>query len=585
MANKDYASITAQPVGAPTKMRAEQIKSEDGFNSLAVDLEALRGQVKDIIGYSDYKEAISGSLAAVQMSDLANHIDASEVGSARKLIIKKHVDVALSASIHGDIVVDGNAKVGNLNTTAGSIVFHDASKMLMDNANLKFDGSDLFVPSLKDAALTSGRVVYAAAGGKLVDNSGLTFDGTDLTMASAVVSDLTSGRVVYAGASGALVDSSEMTFGAGGLTLSKDLVARSGSFSGDVTVSGNLNVMGATTTVDTQNLLVKDAKIVISSGGIVDGAGLYLADDAAGENIRWATADGGKWIASDKFAADTLQALDLSSALVWADADGNLVEVSASNFASYLAAGFGIDSVTTGTIVATEYTAGTGMHKSGFQFYIGQAVETTSNVTFAGVTAYLTGSGLTDGKLLKNTNGLVVNASMDDYIDAGTGVTQSMSGDKAVISIGQSVDTTATVTFDKVQLDGSTAYVDGGAGYLLLGFNGGSIPVAESGQVALAGFASTSIIGALNELAAGTAGGKGKWSKTIASAGTLVSFAGADRISTGSGAPAFPADLGRVDIYLNGQLMAASDISSISGANVTFSFNVQTDDVVVAVIR
>lgn len=690
MANKDYASISLQPSGSFTKVRAEQIKSEDGFNSLAIDLEALRGQVKDILGAADYKEDIIASYGNVQLGDLAQHIDASAVGAARTMVVKKNLQVALSASIVGDLTVDGAAQFNSLTSTAGALVFHNASKVIIDNPGLKYDavgsalvapqfqgsnltatripfadanknlvdnsglvwdGSDLIAASAKVSDLTSGRVVYAGAGGALVDNTGLVFDGTDLVMASAKVSDLTATRVVYAGASGALVDSAEMTFGAGGLTLAKDLVARSGSFSGDLTIDGNLNVMGATTTVDTQNLLVKDAKIVISSGGLVDGAGIYLADDSAGENIRWATADGGKWIASDKFAADTMQALDLSEAIVYADASGNLVEVTAAQFAGYMAAGFGIDAVTTGTIDATEYTAGTGMHKSGFQFYIGQAVETTSQVQFAGVTAYLTGSGLTDGKLLKNANGLVVDASITDYIAEGTGVHKSLAGDVLTLSIGQavettsavtfanitdsglsasrlmasdaskklvsvdlmnwvagtanqvivsddadgsvtlslpqSIDTAATVEFGKVWLDGhgaNDAYIDGGSQYLELGFKGGSIPVAQSGQVALSGFTATSIIGALNELAAGSAGGKGKWvySHSGAAAASHTFTSGEFLGSASAVAPALSA---YTDVYLNGQLMVNGSDYSVSGAAVTLTFNMQAGDVLVAIIR
>jgi hypothetical protein len=91
----------------------------------------------------------------------------------------------------------------------------------------------------------------------------LEVDG-ESTLASAIVEDLTNTRVTFAGAGGALVDDAKMTFASGVLTVSGS------TFSKDVTIVGNLTVQGATTTVDTQNLIVADAKIVISSGGIVD---------------------------------------------------------------------------------------------------------------------------------------------------------------------------------------------------------------------------------------------------------------------------------------------------------------------------
>jgi len=312
------------------------------------------------------------------------------------------------------------------------------------SVNVDVDG-EARLASAKVEDLTSGRIVFASAGGELVDNSALAFDGTDLIVGSAKVSDLTNGRVVYAGASGALVDSAEMTFGAGGLTLAKDLSARSGSFSGDVTVSGNLNVMGATTTIDTQNLLVKDAKIVISSGSLVDGAGIYLGDDNAGENIRWATADGGKWIASDKFAADEIQALDLSSALVYADASGNLKEVTDQQLAD---------------AIEGRLVAGTGVSISeagaAITIAIGQPVATTDAVTFAVVT----GSNLTASRLMaSNGSKAMVSADLYAWV-AGTANQVSVADDadgSITLSLPQSIHTDADVEFDSLKLGDNVA--------------------------------------------------------------------------------------------------------------------------------
>ena len=46
MSLKIYSAVS----GSLTKMRAEQVKSEDGLETLSGDLAALRGQVADIIG-------------------------------------------------------------------------------------------------------------------------------------------------------------------------------------------------------------------------------------------------------------------------------------------------------------------------------------------------------------------------------------------------------------------------------------------------------------------------------------------------------------------------------------------------------
>jgi hypothetical protein len=137
-------------------------------------------------------------------------------------------------------------------------------------------------------------------------------------------------------------------------------------------------------------------------------------------------------------------------------------------------------------------------------------------------------------------------------------------------------------------VDGSDLKIEAAA-FMKLKDSEGTYELAKAGEYALfdAAFSATSIVGALVELAAGTAGGKGKWAQVVSSAGATVTFVGADQVGPGSAAPAFPADLGRVDFYVNGQLMADADVSSCTaaGAAVTFSFAVQPDDVVVAVIR
>lgn len=440
--------------------------------------------------------------------------------------------------------------------------------------------------SAKVEDLTSGRIVYASSGGELVDSANLTFDGTDLTAASAKVTDLTSGRVVYAGASGALIDSADMTFGAGGLTLAKDLFASTGSFSGDLKVDGNLEVKGALTYINTQNLLVADAKIVISSGSIVDGAGIYLGDESAGENIRWATADGGKWIASDKFAADTIQALDLTEALVWADASGNLIEVSNQNLAdameARLSAGTGVSISEAGAVITVA---------------IGQPVATTDAVTFANVT----GSNLTASRLMAS-NGAKAMVSADLYAwVAGTANQVNVADDadgSITLSLPQSIHSGSSPEFLALNLgayadilaDGSNLKIAAAAELLLSGADG-QYQFAEAGDratfVTRYG-ASETIVGAINFLG-NSAGLTSKYSYdatgTVA-ADTDVAFTGLDVSAVGN---TDDKKNKRIDVYVNGQLLrlgASYDYVFGTGVSqIKFKFALQADDIATVIVR
>ena len=103
------------------------------------------------------------------------------------------------------------------------------------------------------------------------------------TLASAAVSDLTSGRVVLAGTSGELEDSAALAFN--GTQLDVD---------GDVVITGDLTVEGASTILETETVKVEDKNIEL---GVVatptdvtaDGGGITLKG-ATDKTINWLNA-------------------------------------------------------------------------------------------------------------------------------------------------------------------------------------------------------------------------------------------------------------------------------------------------------
>lgn len=453
--------------GSMTKVAAASAAAAD----LQDVLSHFAGAINRIHGAADFTDQDAGKFVHGTSQFIGILSASSHIQGASGL------EIAGQSDLHGLTHMYGDAQVDSLNATAdGALVFHNTGKKLRSNDKVKFDGNDLVVASAKVSDLTDTRVVFAGPSGSLVDSANMVFDGTDLTVASAKVSDLTATRVVFAGASGALVDDAQMTYAAGTLTVSGSTYSKSAAVAADLTVGGNatitgdLNVMGSTTTIDTQNLLVKDAKIVISSGSLVDGAGIYLDNDSAGENIRWATADGGKWIASDKLAADTLQALDLTSAIVWADASGNLVEISNQDLADAMEA---------------RLAAGTGVHISEagalITVAIGQPVETTSVVTFAAVT----GSNLTASRLMaSDANKVMVSADLSAWV-AGTANQVSVADDadgSITLSLPQNIDTNADVEFDTLKLGDYAA--DAGKAYKV-GASGSIVPAAWDEFVAI----------------------------------------------------------------------------------------------------
>lgn len=520
MSIKTYSGAGGIEAGvSSTKLRSEQIKSEDGFTSLAVDLEALRGQVKDIIGSDDYKEEITGEYAKVQIVDLAAHIDAS---GASSLSVKQAANVVGAFSVNTD----------------------------------KFS--------------------VAAATGNTAVKGTLDVDG-QATLASVNVEDLTSGRIVYAGASGELIDSAEMTFGAGGLTLAKDLSARSGSFSGDVTISGNLLVSGDTVTVNVGELTVEDKNILIAnvatpSDATADGAGITIKG-TTNKTILWVDASD-SFVFSEPVVAPSGSFLNLASRLAKSDAQGKLVNAEITDFVQGTA-----NQVVVGAV------NGSGMST----LSLPQSIHTDADVEFDTLKL---GDNVADaGKALKiGAAGEVIAAAWNEFvaIEANVGLELVQSGFKAEIGLAQDIRNTATIRFAKVELDGVDNYVDSNADGLVLhaGLAGDSIvfeydagKTIKLGTASLVGFTATDIMGALNEL---------KSAATAASKKAVYTVAGS-AVASGTDIKAslstdFLAELTGQNslVFVNGMLMQAGGTDyTLAGGALSFTFALQVGDVVV----
>jgi cytoskeletal protein CcmA (bactofilin family) len=317
-----------------TKLRVEQIKSEDGFTSLSVDLEALRGQVKDIIGSADYKEEITGEYAKVQIVDLAAHLDAS---GASSLSVKQAANVVGAFSVNTDkftiaaasgntmvngtfnakgaadldstLNVDGAAVMKSTLSVTGSADFLAAvvarstfnavgaadldSTLNVDGASdlhgavkaygtLEVDGESTLASAIIED-ITAQHIMFAGAAHEVSGSASLKWDGTDLIVGSAKVSDLTDARVTFAGADGALMDDAKMTFAAGVLTVSGSTYSANASIAGNLTVNGNFVVEGDTVTQNVTTVTTEDSVITLNkNASSVPAAGAGIEFEVSG---------------------------------------------------------------------------------------------------------------------------------------------------------------------------------------------------------------------------------------------------------------------------------------------------------------
>ncbi len=538
-----FLSSSVEPAlpHASTKLRAEQMKSEDGFNSLAADLFAIRSQIGAIIGEGyNYKENIDSF--DVQLAELNPHLSGSYTGNVLK--------------VKQDLGVEGNTVLGGGSGKDISFIGKSQTSLLVRNDNVVDLGDtgtrwkNVFAYDLHAKNLSNGRVPFVSAGGKLVDDADMSYD-----------------------------------------TATDVLSIKGSKFGENVEIAGNLTVQGTTTTINSTAVSVDDINIVLGDTAsptdlTANGGGITLKG-ATDKTIIWSNASG-YWQFSEGIAAPSGTLGNIKSA-PWlkADANGKVIAGDSAGFGTLLDA-----VLDAGTGVAIAVDASTKVSTVS----IGQPVATTDEVTFKSVI----GSDLTASRLMASNGSskMVSVADLSAWV-AGTAnrVSVANDGDGTITLSGpQDLHSGASPEFAALNLAaygdllavGSDLQIEAAA-FMKLKDSEGTYELAKAGEYALfdAAFSATSIVGALVELAAGTAGGKGKWAQVVSSAGATVTFVGADQVGPGSAAPAFPADLGRVDFYVNGQLMADADVSSCTaaGAAVTFSFAVQPDDVVVAVIR
>jgi hypothetical protein len=207
-------------------------------------------------------------------------VDAVQIGIAGNSEIDTSAGDLTLDSAGGHVIVDDHLSVTGLSTFTGEADFNGGATI--DNIQIGITGDN-------EIDTSSGNLTIDSAGGTVTVDDNLTVTtGNDL-----VVTDLTNTRVLLAGASSEITDSADLTFTGNVLTVvntidvttleATNLKAKDGTTSitisdgtgavgiaTNLTVTGNLTVLGAQTEVNTETLLVEDSLIevgLINSGG------------------------------------------------------------------------------------------------------------------------------------------------------------------------------------------------------------------------------------------------------------------------------------------------------------------------------
>lgn len=317
---------------------------------------------------------LSGTLAVNGVSDFA-----ANVYMAADLFVSGAMEVAQGLTVTGDRLevtgsfgVSGVSDFGDDVSIAGDvaiagdvqhrlyIVDTDANgNVIKDEAKLTFDGSLLLVTgsarlsddltveggditlsnsvSLASSAanklvITASDMVEVSADLKVGGNNIKASTGTiaitlsdddvevkgNLQVSGDTVKDSDGGTVLSFETVSGVADSVAV---AQNLKVTKDLFAVSGSFTGDVTVGGDLYVQGKMTYIETDNLKVKDSIIHLSTGSnsaVSRGIVLHGDDGSSSGDLAFGAKNGGFDFVFAKSVDDTF--VDSTNAEIFSDA-------------------------------------------------------------------------------------------------------------------------------------------------------------------------------------------------------------------------------------------------------------------------
>ena len=177
---------------------------------------------------------------------------------SRALVYANSTDVVAAFSYVPTITADS---ITDTALTATRVPYASTGGLLVDSANLTFNGTTLTANtvsatsvvggSVTDSGLTATRVTYATTAGLLTDSANLTFDGTTLTTtaintASLTGSGLTATRVPYATTGGLITDSPNLTFSGTVLTAAGFAGPLNGTVGATTATTGLFTTIGAT---------------------------------------------------------------------------------------------------------------------------------------------------------------------------------------------------------------------------------------------------------------------------------------------------------------------------------------------------
>ena len=221
---------------------------------------------------------------------------------AATLVLDGHTGVDIDASNSGKVAIDGAGGI-DIGVAADVAIDVDASTfdldasgaLTMTSTTMAFDPSSTFDIDAAGAVTIDGSAITIGGDSDVaidIDSSTLDIDASGaLTMTSTTMALDPSSTFDLDAAGAVTIDGSAITIGAddSGVAISIGHSTSETTINDNLTVTGDLDVNGTLTTIDTTNLRVADRFIQVASGSTTGDGGMVVttAANGSGSALFW----------------------------------------------------------------------------------------------------------------------------------------------------------------------------------------------------------------------------------------------------------------------------------------------------------
>ena len=266
---------TGEQLTASLDLRYLEINGDGVFSgSSQVNADETTGWADDIKTQLNSNTVISGSSQVILNDANLTGFDTTDVVEGTNLY---YTDARVKTKLNTETVISGSTQI-DINHLDTDDLSEGSTNLYYTDARVKTKLNTETVVSGSSQVPMGGDISGNANDATVIKVQGVALTSDEATQISNIGSEtISSTQWGYLGASNQ------------GISTTDNVTFNTGSFTGDVSVTGNLTVLGSATEILTSELRITDKLITVASGSIdsaaADGAGIEI--DGADVSLQW----------------------------------------------------------------------------------------------------------------------------------------------------------------------------------------------------------------------------------------------------------------------------------------------------------